>query len=128
MINQFEIYAGGSFIQSDNPVTIFNPYDGKTVGIAWLASPQILEEAILKAQSAREAMKNLPSFVKSRILNSIAEEIESKIENFTGILCRESGKPWKYARGEVQRAIQVFRVAAEESKRLPGEFISIDWT
>jgi len=128
MINQFEIYAGGRFVQSDYPVTIFNPYNGKAVGDTWLASPQILEEAILKAQSAREAMKNLPSFVKSRILNSIADQLESKIENFTGILCRESGKPWKYARGEVQRAIQVFRVAAEESKRLPGEYISIDWT
>jgi glyceraldehyde-3-phosphate dehydrogenase (NADP+) len=34
----------------------------------------------------------------------------------------------KYANGEIDRAIQTIIVAAEESKRIEGEYISIDWT
>jgi len=34
----------------------------------------------------------------------------------------------KFARAEIERGIQTFIVAAEESKRLPKEYISIDWT
>lgn len=44
------------------------------------------------------------------------------------MLAREAGKPLKYALGEIDRAAQTFIVAAEESKRLPGELLSIDWT
>ena len=44
-----------------------------------------------------------------------------------GILAQESGKPLKYALGEIDRAAQTFLIAAEESRRIPGEFLSIDW-
>jgi len=43
------------------------------------------------------------------------------------ILAMECGKPFKYSLAEIERAVQTFLTAAEEAKRLPGEFQSIDW-
>ena len=39
---------------------------------------------------------------------------------------RESGKPIKFARNEVNRAQLTFNWAAEESRRLSGEFLPLD--
>ena len=40
----------------------------------------------------------------------------------------EGGKTQNVARGEVARAKETIRVAAEEAKRIDGEIIPIDWT
>ena len=44
------------------------------------------------------------------------------------ILCVESGKPLKYAIAEIERSVQTFLIAAEECKRLPKDYMSLDWT
>ena len=43
------------------------------------------------------------------------------------MMSRELGKSLKDARGEVSRSIGVFKVAAEEAKRIGGEIIDLDW-
>jgi glyceraldehyde-3-phosphate dehydrogenase (NADP+) len=44
------------------------------------------------------------------------------------VLAQESGKPLIYAGAEIDRSSQTFLIAAEESKRLPKEYLSLDWT
>jgi acyl-CoA reductase-like NAD-dependent aldehyde dehydrogenase len=44
------------------------------------------------------------------------------------VLCIESGKPWRYAVAEIARGAETFRVASEESKRLPKEYLDLAWT
>jgi glyceraldehyde-3-phosphate dehydrogenase (NADP+) len=39
----------------------------------------------------------------------------------------EAGKPVRTARIEVDRAVFVFKIAAEESKRIYGEIVPLDW-
>jgi len=56
----------------------------------------------------------------------IASFIEKNREEIALILSGETCKPLKLAYGEVDRAIQVFRVAAEEARRMSGEFIKLD--
>ncbi len=48
-------------------------------------------------------------------------------EEFSRTLCQEAGKPIKAARSEVERAIFTFTVAAEESTRIYGEYLPLDW-
>jgi glyceraldehyde-3-phosphate dehydrogenase (NADP+) len=73
-------------------------------------------------------METMPSYQKQEILSGIASKLQSEREHLASILAQEAGKPIKYALGEVDRAIQTFLVAAEESKRLPSEYLSLDWT
>ena len=42
------------------------------------------------------------------------------------VLSRESGKPIRDARGEVARGALTFRIAAEESTRIIGEWLPLD--
>ncbi|MFP4024694.1 MAG: aldehyde dehydrogenase family protein [Thiohalospira sp.] len=124
----YKIYIGGEFCQTKEKLQVYNPFDNSTLAETYLASKTELEKAIEKAQSVKSIMRDLPSHKKYSILMQIANQIEAKSNKLALTLAREAGKPFKYALGEIKRAVQVFTIAAEESKRLPKEYISIDWT
>lgn len=123
-----EIYLAGRFIRTANEIEVINPFTGKPVDVTYLAGEPELEEAIVKAEQARSAMRQLPSWKKYEALMFIRNQLLLRREEFGRTIMLESGKPIRYALGEVDRSIQTFTVAAEESKRLPGEYISLDWT
>jgi len=105
-----------------------NPYNGRLVAKTSLATGQDLEDAIEKSLLVKEEMKAMPSFHRHEILMQIASSMKNSREYLAGILCDEAAKPWRYAVGEIDRAIQTFIIASEEAKRLPAEYISLDWT
>jgi len=124
----YKIYIGGEFRETENFLNVINPFDHSLVAQTYLGSVHDLDEAINKAQLRLSELKALPSHKKSSVLNHIADQLSERKFQFVEILSMESGKPYKYSTGEIDRAIQTFRVAAEESKRLPGEYLDIDWT
>jgi len=127
-MTEFKIYTGGKFIRGVSKLDIINPYTGKSFAYTWLASQDQLEFAIQSAMDVTEEMKTLPVYKKSGILQQVAQQLYTAKKDFAEHLSKESGKPFRYAMAEVERAIQTFTIAAEESKRLPKEYISLDWT
>lgn len=125
---EYQLYIGGKFQKTGQQLIVKNPFDNSVVGETFLADRSELEVAIEKASSVKKEMRDMPSHKRFAILMQIASKIEQQKEEFAVTLSREAGKPLKYAIGEIDRAIQVFTVAAEESKRLPKEYFSIDWT
>ncbi len=127
-MKEFRIYCAGNFIQTPDILNVINPYTQKAFANTYLATEDHLEEAISAASRAEEEMKRISSGQRYNILNQIAGAMQSQLPGFAEILSLESAKPYRYASGEVERAIQSFRVAAEESKRYPNEYLSLDWT
>lgn len=127
-INQFPIYLAGEFVTSEQKIDVTNPYDNSLIAQTWLASTNQINQAIDKAMAVKSLLAELPSYKRYEILMFIASEIKKQKEEFALLLSREAGKPLKYALAEIDRSIQTFTVAAEESKRLPKEYISLDWT
>jgi acyl-CoA reductase-like NAD-dependent aldehyde dehydrogenase len=127
-MNNYNIYFAGEFLTTENKLEVFSPFNNELIAETFIAGKLELDIAISKAEKVKEEMKNLPSYKKYDILNSIASDIKKNRERLAKILSLESGKPLKYAVGEIDRAAQVFVVAAEESKRLPKEYFSLDWT
>ena len=127
-MEHFDIYLAGDFGSTSNTFEVLNPYDHKSFAITSKASKEELETCIQKATSTEEEMADMPGWKRTQILNQIADEVEANLNYHTELLAKEAGKPLKYATGEVKRAIQTFRVAAEEARRLPGEHLSLDWT
>ncbi len=123
-----EIFVAGKFIKTSTELKVTNPYNGQLVATTFLAGQPELEMAISAAQVARKSMHNLPSFRRYEILMLIRNRLAERREEFGRLLMLESGKPIRYALGEIDRSIQTFTVAAEESKRLPKEYLSLDWT
>lgn len=126
-LNEFHIYAGGEFVDGKS-LSVKNPYDDSTVAKTFYTDEKVYEMAIKKAQQARKEMAALPSYKRYEILFQIATRLKEEQETLSNILSREAAKPLMYARAEVARSTQTFTVAAEEAKRLPKEYISLDWT
>ncbi|MCK5765052.1 MAG: aldehyde dehydrogenase family protein, partial [Bacteroidales bacterium] len=124
----YKIYLAGEFRTTADKLTVFNPHTNKEIATTYRAGDAELGEAIRKALSVKDILTDLPSGQKYGILMQIASEMKREKQDLARIITAESGKPIRYALGEVDRAIQTFTIAAEESKRLPGEYIDIEWT
>jgi len=123
-----KIFCAGNFIETSTPLQVLNPYNNQTAYQTYMADDNILEEAICKGLQAEREMKHLPVYKRYDILMQIASKLKEHKDEAALILATEAGKPLRLAHAEVGRAIQTFIVAAEESKRLPSECLSIDWT
>ena len=71
--------------------------------------------------------RRLPAFERQRVLRRVSQSISERKDEFSRTLAQEAGKPIKAARTEVERAIFTFNVAAEESTRIYGEYLPLDW-
>jgi len=127
-MQNYEIYVGGSFMRTDAMVKVQNPYNKEFFAQTFLAGNKELEKAILAAQTIEKQMKEMPLFQQYEFLMSIAAMMKENKDYLAKLLSMESAKPLVYAISEINRAIQTFIVAAEESKRLPLEYISLDWS
>ncbi|MBK9358106.1 MAG: aldehyde dehydrogenase family protein [Bacteroidales bacterium] len=123
-----EIFLAGRFIRTSRELEVRNPYNGSLVATTFLAGESELETAITSAEKAKPILQSLPSFKRYEALMHIRNRLAERREEFAQTLMLESGKPVRYALGEIDRSVQTFTVAAEESKRLPREYISLDWT
>jgi len=120
-------YLSGKWLEEGTPVEIRSPYDGTPLATVYQGTADHAERAIQSAVRAFGSTRRLPAFERQRVLRSIAQHITSRKEDFARTLAQESGKPLKQARTEVERGIFTFTVAAEETTRIPGEYLSLDW-
>ena len=124
----YKIYCGGEFVTTNQELKVFSPFDNTQIATTFLAQTSDLEIAIQKAEAVKDTMKHLPAYKRFEILRFISQTIDENKNHLATVLAKESAKPFRYALGEINRAVQTFLVAAEESKRLPKEYISLDWT
>ncbi len=122
------LYCGGLFIQTQQAIDVINSCDQSLVGSCCLAGSEELEKAIAAAFLAEKALRDSSSFERTSWLLSIASGILKEKQELALILSREACKPIRFALAEVERAAQVFTVAAEETRRIPSESITLDWT
>ncbi|MBN2089126.1 aldehyde dehydrogenase family protein [candidate division KSB1 bacterium] len=121
-----KVFINGQWMESDENMDVVNPYDQVILGAVPKANQELLNLAINTAAERFKTMRNLSAHVRSAILEKTADLLNVYQEEITQMIVLESGKAWKYALGEVKRAIQNFKFAAEEAKRIHGETISMD--
>ncbi len=125
---EHKIYLAGEFIQTRESLAVNNPFSGEIVSTTWLAGKEEIEKAIQKAEEAFQVQRKLPAYKKQEILLGIAAGLKQHKKKLAELLSLESAKPIKYAGAEIDRSIQSFIIASEECKRLPREYIGLDWT
>lgn len=127
-MNTYKIYGAGKFIESAKTLEVRNPFDNSLVGTTYLADQDILDKAIIKALEVKNDLAATSSAKRFEILRFISETLKANRQRLGEVLASESAKPLKSALAEIDRSIQTFLIAAEESKRLPKEYMSLDWT
>ena len=120
-------FVDGKWIEEGDPVEIRAPYDGAVVASVFQGRREHAEAAIAAAVKAFGTTRRLPAFERQRVLRRVSENITERKQEFARTMAQEAGKPIKAARTEVERAIFTFQVAAEESTRIYGEYLPLDW-
>lgn len=116
----------GRWMNSGTAVPVHSPYSGDVVAHVVAATRQHAEEAIAGAVQAFAVTRKMAAFERQRILERISAAIATHTEAFARVMALEAGKPIRTARAEVARAVFTFKVAAEESARLYGDYLPLD--
>jgi acyl-CoA reductase-like NAD-dependent aldehyde dehydrogenase len=124
--NTIGFLLDGQWISEGAALEVRSPYDPRVVGQTFRPAPDHIEVAILAANRAFEITRKMPAYERQRILAAVAQALTGHREDFARTIAQEAGKPIKTARGEVERAIFTFSVAAEESTRIYGEWLPLD--
>jgi len=127
MAKNYKMYLGGRWVDRPNKITVRSPYDNALVGRVAAASKEDYTEAVKIAHETFRVTRDLPSYKREETCRAISAALEKQIDKLATLMSRELGKAVKDARGEVLRSIGVFKVAAEEAKRVGGEIIDLDW-
>ncbi|GHD43631.1 hypothetical protein GCM10010335_47460 [Streptomyces galbus] len=99
---------------------VTSPWDGRTVATVSVPTDAQTEEAVAAAYAVREDFAATPAHVRAAALDHVSRRLAERTEEIARLISAENGKPIKWARGEVGRAVSVFRFAAEEARRFNG--------
>jgi acyl-CoA reductase-like NAD-dependent aldehyde dehydrogenase len=96
---------------------VHNPWNGEHLATVSVPTDAQVEEAVAAAAAARHEFAATPAHVRAAALDHVAARLAERAEELARLITAENGKPVKWARGEVGRAVSVFRWAAEEARR-----------
>jgi aldehyde dehydrogenase (NAD+) len=119
-------YVAGRPATGVETLDVWHPYDGTPVATVSVPTAAQVEEAVAAAQAVAAEAAGLPAYVRSDALGHIADRLGARSEELARLITAENGKPLKWARGEVSRAVSTFRWAAEEARRWSGDVQRLD--
>jgi len=122
----FGFFLNGEWHSRGREAVVNSPYDHRILAVLSEAGRNDVEAAIESAVSAFAVTRKMSSQQRASVLLKIVEGITARREEFARTICQEAAKPIKTARIEVDRAINTFQIAAEESARIYGEYLPLD--
>ncbi len=107
-------------------LTVRSPWDDSPVGAHGVPGPQDVEDAVAAASAVAESFASCPVHVRADALAAVSAAIAARSAEIADLITAENGKPIRWSRLEVARAVSVFRLAAEEARRLDGTVQRLD--
>jgi len=120
MSQVFQNYIDGKWVDCKSKKTFanINPANTKEVVCQHQASgPEDVATACAAAQSAQKAWSALPAPRRGEYLFKAAEWLDARLDKLAEDMTREEGKTLPEAKGEVKRAINIFRYFGGEGAR-----------
>ena len=111
---------------SGTSLPVYDKHTQERMATITTASAHDMTDAIAVGHHAIPACRALPGYERQRILRHIVAGIRDKQALFIKLLSQEVGKTMSEAENEVNRAIDTFTIAAEESVRIGGETLPMD--
>ncbi|MEU9154881.1 aldehyde dehydrogenase family protein [Streptomyces sp. NPDC048417] len=120
-------WLAGREATGEDTFDVTSPWDGRLVGKASVPTDAQVEEAVAAAYAVRDEFAATPAHIRAAALDHVSRRLVERTEEIAQLISAENGKPIKWARGEVGRAVSVFRFAAEEARRFnSGEAQRLD--
>jgi acyl-CoA reductase-like NAD-dependent aldehyde dehydrogenase len=122
------ILLAGSPVQRAKKLEIASPWNSQFRRIVSQANEADAETALAAIDASFSVTRALSGWQRSSILQRVSDLITKDATALAQLIALEAGKSISDSRLEVTRAVQTFRVAAEEAKRIGGEILPLDWT
>ena len=121
---KFDNYINGEWVSSSQTFENRNPANtDEVVGLFAKASAADMLAATNAAAAAFPGWANMPAPARGNILYKTADILEKKFDQLGAEMTREEGKTLPEAKGEVRRAINIFRYFAGEGSRMDGVMV-----
>ncbi|MGS2590732.1 aldehyde dehydrogenase family protein [Streptomyces hebeiensis] len=117
MTSTHAFWLAGRQATGEETLDVTSPWDGRVVGTVSVPTERQVEEAVAAAHSVLDEFAATPAHVRAAALDHVSRRLVERTEEIARLISAENGKPLKWARGEVGRAVSVFRFAAEEARR-----------
>jgi len=121
-----EMLLAGNWVDRPNKIEVRDPFDDAVIDTVPAATPSDVEMALSAAADGAITARGITTFERSRILSTVAKEVEARSEYFANTIAREGSKTIREARKEVSRCVNTLRSSAEEARRIHGETIPFD--
>lgn len=122
----YPCYLANRPLAFNTDLDVFDKYTGELATRVALADTATVRKAIAAAYRAREAMAAFAPHARRAVLEHCVRRFDERREELALALCIEAGKPIRDARGEVERLIDTFRIAAGEATRIEGEVLELE--
>ncbi|MFD5554063.1 aldehyde dehydrogenase family protein [Streptomyces sp. NPDC127068] len=120
MTSTHAFWLAGRQATGDTTFDVTSPWDNRVVGTVAVPTDAQVEEAVARAHASLEDFAATPAHTRAAALLHVSQRLTERTEEIAQLISAENGKPIKWARGEVGRAVSVFRFAAEEARRFNG--------
>lgn len=120
------LYIDGEWKGVETYKTLYAPYSEEVLAEIAQGTEEDVQKAISSAKKATKEMGKLSAYDRASILETVAQKMHERREEFAEIIAKEAAKPIRAARGEVDRTVQTYKFAAEEAKRIYGETLPLD--
>lgn len=119
-------WVAGSAQRSEDILPVTFPYDSSVVGTTSWATPEHVERAVEAAAAVAREFAAAPAHRRAGALDLVSRRIAERADEIAALITSENGKPMKWSRGEVARAVSTFRWGAEEARRWSGSLQRLD--
>ena len=123
---KYPYFLANEAVYANDDLVVTDKYTNEPATRVALADAKAIDQGIGASVLAAPEMEDMPSFERQQILEHCVARFRERSDELAYALCIEAGKPIKDSKGEVSRLIDTFKIAAEESVRIPGELQTLD--
>jgi len=122
-MEQLKYFAGGKWIESKTTkyMDVFNPSTGDVIAKAPCCTKEEVEAAIDAAAAAFPGWSATPLMKRVQVLYRLRDLIEKNLNELTMMVCKENGKAWGDAEGDVLKAKEGTEQAINAPSLMLGE-------
>lgn len=121
----YPYYVANQPVEANTDLEVRNKYTGRIATRVAFADTAAVRKAIATASRARKPMQDFTPDARRDVLEHCVRRFQERYDELALALCIEAGKPINDARGEVDRLIDTFRIAAGEATRIEGGMVEL---
>ena len=122
-MKKLKYFAGGKWLDSgtEKYMDVFNPSTGEVIAKTPCCTREEVDSAVKAAAAAFPAWSATPVMKRVQVLYKLRDLLDVHMDELTELLCRENGKAWGDAQGDVLKAKEGTEQAIAAPNLMLGE-------